>query len=339
MDKKKDKGWEWVVDKFGNEYIIIPGKGSDIMWSCHTDTVHTEGGRQLIRIKKGMAKLDEKAKANCLGADDGAGIWLMLEMIEAEKPGMYVFHRCEEKGGQGSDYATMNHGWWVKDKLGVKACIALDRKGYADVITHQGGTRCCSDEFAKSLVTALDMDWFKPCSHGVFTDSANWTDHIGECTNLSVGYFAQHCSSESLDVSFLCYMRNKLIALDPEKLVFKRQPGDKDPDERHYYYGGWGGDDYGYGWKGTNNYGGHFSGDANKPKQGELLKDTTKNPVKSYYPDDGDDVFIMSNDERAAFRQMMREYPEEVMDYLEQEGLDMDDLISTMFERTGKVFT
>jgi hypothetical protein len=154
------------------------------------------------------------------------GIWLAQEMITARVPGIYVFHRGEECGGLGSTWLAQNAPSWFAQ---FDAAIALDRAGYEDVITHQGGQRCCSDEFAKSLAMAIGGN-FKPCDRGVFTDTANYVDLIGECTNLSVGYFKQHGPMEHTNLSFAASLRDALVKADWASLVFKRQPGEADPD-------------------------------------------------------------------------------------------------------------
>jgi hypothetical protein len=118
--------------------------------------------------------------------------------------------------------------------IGTFDCaIALDRANYEDVITYQGGGRCCSDAFAKS-VAALIGGRFKPCDGGVFTDTANYVDLIGECTNLSVGYFKQHGPMEHTNLSFASSLRDALLKADWSKLVFVRKPG-----EVEARWGGW----------------------------------------------------------------------------------------------------
>jgi hypothetical protein len=151
----------------------------------------------------------------------------MMEMIRAEKPGLYVFHRGEEIGGVGSSYIASTTPEVLQD---IKCCIALDRKGTRDIITHQG-SRCCSDEFGLSLAKALNGK-FELSDRGTFTDSANYTDLIGECTNISVGYDKQHSYLETQDFKFLSNLRLKLINLDYTELVFKRQAGEMDEADR-----------------------------------------------------------------------------------------------------------
>ena len=52
--------------------------------------------------------------SDCLGADDGAGVFLMLEMIDANVEGTYIFHRGEERGGWGSSQIAELHADYIK---------------------------------------------------------------------------------------------------------------------------------------------------------------------------------------------------------------------------------
>ena len=215
-----------TVDDYGNNIVVVPATMDDyplILWSCHTDSVHRQGGRQSVVFTDGIAWT---STGSCLGADDAVGVWLAIQMIRAKVPGTYIFHREEESGGGGSSWLAKN----ARAFLGAHACaIALDRAGYRDVITHQGGQRCCSEAFAKSLAMAIGGG-FKPCDGGVFTDTANYVDDIGECTNLSVGYFKQHGPMEHTNIGFAVSLRDALIKADWTRLVIERKPGEEDPD-------------------------------------------------------------------------------------------------------------
>jgi hypothetical protein len=203
---------------------------SPIMFSSHTDSVHSQGGRQQIRVhKSGLIHLKKAHKGDVLGADDGAGVWLMSEMIRAKVPGLYVFHRGEEIGGKGSSALTHDEPELVK---GYKACIALDRRGTQSIITHQFG-RCCSDKFADSLSAMLGMNHRKD-DGGTFTDSANYVDLIGECTNVSVGYADEHTNRETLNLDYLLRLRDRLCEFDAGALEFSREPGELDESDWHW---------------------------------------------------------------------------------------------------------
>lgn len=204
-------------DKFGNQIKAI-GDKPNILWSCHTDTVHWTEGLQQVKVTDQHAMLPEKSSSNCLGADCTAGVWVMTEMIKAKVPGLYVFHRDEENGGGGSQFIADKTADLLKD---IDAAIAFDRFGTQSVITHQF-SRCCSDDFADSLCEQLPGS--KKDDGGLFTDTANYTDLVSECTNISVGYNGHHSSKEVQNLVFLRNLRERMIKLDTKKLRFSRDP-------------------------------------------------------------------------------------------------------------------
>jgi hypothetical protein len=209
-----------------NNYIKIinnpDGSAPNLCFTAHSDTVHQDGGIQDI-VAEG--NLLYSVGDDCLGADCTTGIWLILEMIREKIPGVYVIHDSEEVGCKGSRALVRDCPDWL---LGIDAVISFDRKGKESVVTHQIGTRTASDAFAKSFALALDMPELKPDSGGVYTDSNEYIDIVSECTNISVGYFAQHTKQECQDVEFMVHLRNKLIKADWSKLVFERDPNEKD---------------------------------------------------------------------------------------------------------------
>lgn len=228
-------------DAFGNWHIWI-GQ-SPIVWSTHTDTVHRSDGRQTVSYdpKTGRIGVSRRSKrgrrpedrSSCLGADDTAGVFLAVSMIRANVAGHYIFHYGEEIGGYGSSDLAMNAPDLLAD---ARFAIAFDRKGYGDIITHQAFDRCCSDLFAHSLADQLNTTGngltFRPCDSGLFTDTANYTNIIGECTNLSVGYFDAHSRSETLNAHFLARLLPALCAIDPDRLADMRKSGEIDRDTR-----------------------------------------------------------------------------------------------------------
>ena len=209
------------TDEAGN--VIKRIGTAPVLWSCHTDTVHRMEGIQKVAIDKGQVVLAEDEKeSNCLGADCTTGVWLMVEMIKAGVEGLYIFHRGEECGGKGSSHIATKTPELLD---GIKFAIAFDRYGTNSVITHQFG-RCASDEFANSLKDQLDG--FKLDDGGIFTDTANYTGIVPECTNISVGYYGHHGMGERQNLAFMSWLLDKMIALDISKLVEKRKPGEDD---------------------------------------------------------------------------------------------------------------
>ena len=210
-------------DDFGNYYVAI-GPNPRALFSCHTDTVSAYVGSNKLKRVGSKLVLAKPRAGRCLGADDGVGVWLMREMIAAGRPGLYVFHRAEERGGLGSGFIA-DHNRELLD--GVDFAIALDRRGYSDVITHQVGGRTASDAFARQLASKLGRG-YAPSDKGVFTDTANYASIVAECTNVSVGYENEHGPRESLDLDHAQRLRDVLVEADFSDLEAHRRPGDYD---------------------------------------------------------------------------------------------------------------
>jgi hypothetical protein len=206
-------------DDFGNYFIKIGD--SDTMFTCHLDTCSSHYQKVNHDIGAQFIKTDGKT---ILGADDKAGMTVLLYMIENKIPGLYYFFIGEEVGGIGSSAASsMSFSEYNK-------CISFDRRGYDSVITEQWFGKCCSDEFAQSLSDELNKKNltfnFQPDPTGVFTDSASFMYDIPECTNISVGYFSEHQVTETQDISFLVRLCEAVIKVDWNSLPVMRDPNE-----------------------------------------------------------------------------------------------------------------
>jgi len=226
-------------DGYGNWWVVVGDAPPTTMFSSHTDTVEKRSavGRKKLSLQRNWLKV--AGEGGVLGADCGTGVWIMLNLIAAGVPGVYVFHRDEEIGGGGSSYIAKHHPERLE---GLQHCIAFDRKATTHVITHQGGSRCCSDAFANAFADLLNLGTgmeFEPNDGGSFTDSANYTHLIPECTNLSIGYYDQHTMEERQDLSFAAALVLKLISLPFDQLPAERDPkaDEEEEDWRSYYFG------------------------------------------------------------------------------------------------------
>ena len=199
-----------VGDIHGN---ITVDNGGDTCFTSHTDTVNNKVGQNALTLdKKGIVRV---AGGGVLGADDGAGMYVMIRMILAGKRGLYVFFATEEQGRIGSASYTMpDH---------IKKCVSFDRKGYDNLITHQMSEVGCSAAFADAFIAQFDLPYKKDPT-GSFTDSYSFFETVSECINLSVGYFDQHTKNESLDTVFLEKLVDACISMDWESLPAKRDP-------------------------------------------------------------------------------------------------------------------
>lgn len=222
-------------DQHGNYYTII-GE-SDTAFTCHLDTAsRTKSKVGLINYQKDSQDFIMTDGNSILGADDKSGVAILMYMIANKVPGVYWFFMGEERGGIGSgkvanDYES--YPFMAK----IKKMISFDRRNYYSVITAQMGVPCCSNEFAESLCEELNKSGLKlnldPT--GVFTDSANFTDLIPECTNVSVGYFNEHTHDELQNITYLERLAKACVAANWSKLEVKRKVGFDDDIMRKYH--------------------------------------------------------------------------------------------------------
>lgn len=236
---------ELQKDEFGNLFIKI-GE-SDVMFTSHLDTA-TSALTTVNHVFDGkIIKTDGKS---ILGADDKAGVTIMLYMIENKIPGLYYFFLGEEVGCIGSrKVANVQKDQKIE---GINKVISFDRRGNDSVITFQSSQRCCSDVFGEALSKQLnladDTFTYKNDPTGILTDSVQFIKIYSECTNISVGYKSEHTFSEQQDIEHLTKLAEACLKVDWNGL-----PVDRDPSKTEYksYGGGYGS---AYGWDDWDDY-------------------------------------------------------------------------------------
>jgi hypothetical protein len=214
------------MDAFGNVHLDArTAPEHRTLFVAHTDTVHTRQGFQ--RVAFDAARQVFHTTGECLGADDGAGVLVLLHLIRNNVPGYYIFTRCEERGGQGAKYLVDYHADLLAD---FDRAIAFDRRGTSSIITHQGFGRCCSDIFAETLSELMSSDYlmYAPDDTGVYTDTAEFVDIIPECTNISVGYLNEHRPHETLDAIHLFDLLDQVLQIPWDALPVAREPFEDD---------------------------------------------------------------------------------------------------------------
>jgi len=212
-------------DEYGNRLLLE--SDSKVIISCHTDSVHHIPGKQVLNVSHQniMSLHKHEHVSNCLGADDAAGVYAALRMIEAGVKVNYIFHRDEESGGRGSAWLAQEYSEWLST---FDICLALDRRGTNDVIVSQSWGMSASEEFSKGLALQLGME--HKAADGIFTDSANYVDLIPECSNLSIGYQHEHTTRETLDLNYLERVIGALVSVDWTKVPVAREPGQEWPE-------------------------------------------------------------------------------------------------------------
>lgn len=239
----KNLGATPVIKQAGCILVELDPK-STVLFSCHVDTVHNTAESnspepQALALDPvfGHLFLLDKAKASCLGGDDGVGIFIMLEMIKAKKPGKYVFHTGEERGGIGAKAFTAGNKLLMES---IEQVVAFDRPVRVDrapeVIITQGGKPCASVEYGEALAAALNVYKFSEdyaiSTNGVYTDSKEYANDVPECVNLGCFYNQQHTPNEYVDIIGLERLVKAAIGIDWTKLPIRR----KLPEPVQYNY-------------------------------------------------------------------------------------------------------
>ena len=208
-------------DAAGNLHVdarLLPDHQT--LFVAHVDTVHHVEGKN--KIDKTAERWSASGAA--LGADDGAGCAMLMHLLHAGVPAYYIFTQGEECGGIGAKFLAKH----MPGLLGeFDRAIAFDRRGIDSVITHQGYGRCCSDVFGEALSGALNRDdrmMYLPDDTGVYTDTAEFTDIIPECTNISVGYYHEHGDREYIDVLHFQALADAVVGFDWDELPTSRDP-------------------------------------------------------------------------------------------------------------------
>lgn len=279
-------------DEHGNYFYKI-GE-SRTVFASHLDTVSNKYQQVTHVIDGDIISTDGKTT---LGADDKAGVTVMLYMIENRIPGLYYFFIGEEVGCVGSSMVA-NYG---DLKGNYDRVISFDRRNTGSVITHQSSGRCCSNSFADELCRQFNQLGlsYKRDSGGVYTDSAEFVDIISECTNISVGYYKEHTTSEHQDINHLTKLAIACVSVDWESLPVERDTSvyvndrwDSNIDE-FCYAGGFGysenndslGRDYGYH--------DHWYDDLGSRKKTRRSKNRN---IKKVYYDSGTNLTDLTND-------------------------------------------
>jgi len=237
-------------DAWGNYFLKIGT--SRTIFTAHLDTAC----KDQVNVKHFISKqqIVTTDGKTILGADDKAGVTILLWLIKNNIPGLYYFFIGEEVGCVGSSAASV----YGQFKGLYDRVISFDRRGTNSVITFQSSSRSCSDEFAKELSSQLNKFsnlYYKPDNTGVYTDSAEFVDIVPECTNISVGYQSEHTFRESQDLYHLNKLALACLDVKWEELPTKRIAGTRESKWEQYNYNTSykketysNYDDYGYGW-------------------------------------------------------------------------------------------
>jgi hypothetical protein len=200
------------LDSEGNYFYKIGD--SKTIFTSHFDTACSKQSDVRHVINGDIVTTDG---TSILGADDKAGVTILLWMIKNRIPGLYYFFIGEEVGCVGSSQASQNNSEFFK---GYHRMISFDRRGTDSIITYQSSRRTASDGFASVLANQLNKSGlsYKKDSTGIYTDSAEFSGLISECTNISVGYYNEHTTIERQDLRHLTNLATACLRVNWESL-------------------------------------------------------------------------------------------------------------------------
>ena len=168
------------------EYVMAQGE-TPIALVAHLDTVFPYGKRKIYYDREAQVIWSP----NGLGADDRAGVFAILLIIQHGFRPTVIFTTDEELGCLGADQLVLDY---PEPPWPINYIIQLDRQGANDCVFYN----CNNPEFEKYIE-----------EFGFISDFGSFSDISAICpswgiagVNLSVGYINEHTLQETLHVKF-----------------------------------------------------------------------------------------------------------------------------------------
>lgn len=168
------------------EYVMAQG-GTPIALVAHLDTVFPYGKRKIYYDREAQVIWSP----NGLGADDRAGVFAILLIIQHGFRPTVIFTTDEELGCLGADQLVLDY---PEPPWPINYIIQLDRQGANDCVFYN----CNNLEFEKYIE-----------EFGFVSDFGSFSDISAICptwgvagVNLSIGYINEHTLQETLHVKF-----------------------------------------------------------------------------------------------------------------------------------------
>ena len=257
---------KYLQDKYKSvtktkDYIVAVGD-IPIALVAHLDTVFAKPVKKLYYDQRKSVMWSSDG----LGADDRAGVFAIIKIIQSGLRPSIIFTTDEEKGGLGAEVLSKQ----PCPIPNLKYMIELDRRGTNDCVFYD----CYNPDFIHYIEAFGFVEAF-----GSFSDISWLMPAWKICgVNLSVGYEDEHSYSETLCISALYdtidKVKNMLKAVNIPTFEYK--------DLSAYPYVGW---SY-TGTQGRTDYGAHCAGCHNLFSEFELIPTKAANGgVKFYCPD------------------------------------------------------
>lgn len=231
---KKHYTKENIIEK--PQYICAIGE-IPVVLVAHLDTVFSVPANEIYydTTKNVMWSPDG------LGADDRAGVYAIIKLIQKGYRPHVIFTTGEEKGGIGAQALIKDYP--APFVAGIKYLIELDRRGDCDCVFYD----CDNREFTEYVSNFGFIE-----NYGTYSDIADICPQWGIAgVNLSIGYRNEHSVTETLHIEAInATIRKvgKMLKDAGSAPEFKFIPCIYPYGKSKYYQGGWPGydDDWAY---------------------------------------------------------------------------------------------
>lgn len=195
---KEATGLKGTVTQHKDHFIYVD-RGHPTCLVAHVDTVR---GRDRIDLRQKHSVITNRH--GILGADDRAGVYALFAL---EHTGVnLLFTNYEESGGKGAVSAANR-----LEFTGVNLFIELDRRGCNEYVYYSWRLPKATKQYIESYGFIED--------YGSYSDIAEFEQFGIPAVNLSIGYYNQHTTRESLhiDEMNLTIERVKAMISNPPK--------------------------------------------------------------------------------------------------------------------------
>ena len=191
---EQQRGHCWV-DDHKNVFIV---KGRADYFRCvaaHIDSVHSPKQVEIVQQDGILFGLDANGQRAGIGADDKAGVFVYLELLERFDDIAVALFAAEEIGCVGAYHAPAA---WFMD---VGYVIEFDCPGRGLVSYSSSGTRLFANggEFIQTAAPVMQAHGLTRWQHHPYTDVMALRRRFDfSCLNLSCGYYNWHRADEYL---------------------------------------------------------------------------------------------------------------------------------------------
>ena len=210
IDYAKARGYAVQTDPYHNVYLRKGKPGVVPCAAAHIDTVHPPTKLQVMHSDGRVFGIDEQGQRCGIGADDKAGVYVCLKLLEQVDDLIVILFAGEEISGIGARNASAD---WFKD---VGYLLEFDSPSRDLVSYTSGGVRLFANdgEFIQTALPIMREQGLTQWQNHPFTDVMILRERFPiSCLNLSSGFYNWHRPDEFIVIDEM------LAAIDAAKAL------------------------------------------------------------------------------------------------------------------------